>query len=132
MRPMPIEELSELEDRLRRQPSWDPPPGFARRVALLASAASEQWPPVYEGRGSTLVRAAVIGLSAAAAVYVIGSLMSVMMPLVLRDASSAVDAYARLVELPTQLMTGRAVQVAWVSAAVSLSFAASLVLRARA
>jgi len=105
-------------------------PGFARRVALLASAASGQRPPVYEGRRSRIVRAAVIGLSAAAAVYVIGSLMSLMMPLVLRDASSAIDAYARLVELPTQLMTGRAVQVAWLSAAVS--FSASVVLRVRA
>ena len=129
---MPIEELSELEDRLRRQPSWDPPPGFARRVALLASAASEQWPPVYEERRARIVRAAAIGLSAAAAVYVIGSLMSLMMPLVLRDASSAIDAYTRLVELPTQLMTGRAVQMAWLSAAASLSFSASLVLHARA
>ena len=97
---MPIEELSELEDRLRRQPSWDPPPGLPRRVALLASAASEQWPPVYEERRGRIVRAAAIGLSAAAAVYVIGSLMSLMMPVVLRDASSAIDAYARLVELP--------------------------------
>jgi hypothetical protein len=129
---MPIEELPELEDRLRRQPSWDPPAGFARRVALLASAASKQWPPVYEGRRRRIVRAAAIGLSAAAAVYVIGSLLSLMMPLVLRDASSTVDAYARLVELTTQLVTGRAVQVAWLSAAVSLSFSVSLVLRARA
>src|SRR5262245_26771550 len=129
---MPIEELPELEDRLKRQPSWDPPPGFARRVALLASAASEQWPPVYEERRSRILRAAAIGLSAAAAVYVIGSLMSLMIPLVLRDASSAIDAYVRLVELPTRLVTGRAVQVAWFSAAVSLSFSASLVLRARA
>jgi hypothetical protein len=55
-----------------------------------------------------------------------------MVPLVLRDASSAIDAYARLVELPTQLMASRAVQVAWLSAAASLSFSASLVLRARA
>ena len=129
---MPIEELSELEDRLRRQPSWDPPPGFARRVALRASAASEHWPPVYEGRCGRIVRAAALGLSAAAAVYAIGSLMSLTMPLVLRDASSAVDAYARLVELTTRLVTARAVQVAWLSAAVSLSFSASLVLRARA
>jgi hypothetical protein len=129
---MRIEELSELEDRLRRQPSWEPPPGFVRRVALLASAASEQWPPVHEERRSRIVRAAAIGLRAAAAVYVIGSLISLMMPLVLRDASSAIDAYARLVELPTQLMASRAVQVAWLSAAASLSFSASLVLRARA
>ena len=129
---MPIEELSEVEDRLRRQPSWDPPAGFARRVALLASAASEHWPPVYEGRRGRIVRAAAIGLSAAAAVYVVGSVMSLIMPLVLRDTSSAVDASARLVELTTRLVTGRAVQVAWLSAAVSLSFSASLVLRARA
>jgi hypothetical protein len=129
---MPIEELPELEDRLRRQPSWDPPAGFARRVALLAPAASEHWPPVYERRRGGIVRAAAIGLGAAAAVYVIGSLLSLMTPLVLRDASSAVDAYARLVELTMQLLTGRAVQVAWLSAAVSLSFSASLLLRARA
>jgi hypothetical protein len=58
--------------------------------------------------------------------------MSVMMPVVLRDASSAIDAYARLLELPTHLMTGRAVQVVWIDAAASLSFSASLVLRMRA
>src|SRR5262245_54213802 len=129
---MPIEELSDVEDRLRRQPSWDPPPGFARRVVLLASAASDHWPPVYERRRGRIVRAAAIGLSAAAAVYVIGSLTSLMMPLVLRDASSAVDASARLVELTTRVITARAVQVAWLSAVASLSLSASLVLRARA
>jgi hypothetical protein len=128
---MPIEELPELEDRLRRQPSWEPPPGFARRVALRASAASEYWPPVY-GRRGRIVRAAAIGLSTAAAVYVIGSLISLTMPLVLQDASFAIDASTRLGELTTRLVMGRAVQVAWVSAVASLSFSASLVLRARA
>jgi hypothetical protein len=129
---MPIEELSELEGRLRRQPSWDPPPGFARRVALLASKASEQWPPVYEGQRTRLIRAAAFGLSAAAAVYLVGSLVSLVMPSVLRDASAAVDAYARLAELASRLAADRAVQIAWLSAFASLSFSASLVLRARA
>ena len=129
---MPIEELPELEERLRRQPSWEPPPGFARRVALLASTASEHWPPRYEGRRGRLVRAAAIGLGAAAAVYVVLSLMPLTMPAVLRDVSHAVDGYSRLVEVTTRVITGRAVQVAWLSAVASLSLSASLVLRARA
>jgi hypothetical protein len=128
---MPIEELPQVEERLRRQPSWEPPPGFARRVAVLAATATEFWPPVHEARRGRIVRAAVVGLSTAAAVYVLGSFMSLMMPLVLRDASSAIDASTRLGELTTRLVMGRAVQVAWISAVASLSLSASLVWRAR-
>jgi hypothetical protein len=129
---MPIEELRELEESLRSQPSWEPPPGFARRVAVLASTATEFWPPAHEARLGRIVRAAAVGLSAAAAVYVLASFMSLMMPLVLQDASSAIDASTRLGELTTRLVMGRAVQVAWISAVASLSLSASLVLRARA
>ena len=129
---MPIEELSELEDTTQTPAIMGSTPGVCPQGRAARFSASEHWPPVYEERRGRIVRAAAIGLSAAAAVYVIGSLMSLMMPLVLRDASSAVDASARLVELTTRLVTGRAVQVAWLSAAVSLSFSASLVLRARA
>jgi len=28
--------IEDLEDALRREPAWDPPPGFARRIAELA------------------------------------------------------------------------------------------------
>ena len=129
---MPIEELPELEERLRRQPSWEPPRGFARRAVLLASTASEHWPPMYEGRRGRLVRAACIGMGAAAGVYVVLSLVSMTMPAVFRDVSYAVDGYSRLVELTARGISGRAVQVAWLSAVASLSLSASLVLRARA
>ena len=61
-----------------------------------------------------------------------GGRVSVTMPAVFRDVSYAVDGYSRLVELTARVISGRAVQVAWLSAVASLSLSAALVLRARA
>ncbi|MGH9254371.1 MAG: hypothetical protein ACRD3C_07350 [Vicinamibacterales bacterium] len=123
--------MRQLEDLLGRQPLWDPPPGFVRRAVVLASTASQQWPALERGRGGRLVRAAAVGLTAAAVAYLIGSLLLAVAPTVIQDTTGATDSYATFVELTMRLMAARAVHVAWLSAALSLSFATTLVLRAR-
>ena len=72
----------------------------------------------------SLGRAAAIGLAAAGAAYVVLSLVSSKMPAILRDLSNAFDAYSEVVELTTRAITGRAVLVASLSAAVSLLLSA--------
>ena len=97
---------------------------------ILASTASEHWPPITRGGAAGLFVRPVSAWVRPRA-YVVLSLVSVTMPAVFRDVSYAVDGYSRLVEPTARVITGRAVQVAWLSAVASLSLSASLVLRAR-
>jgi hypothetical protein len=129
---MPTDEMHEFEDALKRQPSWVPPPGFARRVSLLASMASRPWPAREPPRRSGLLRAVAVGVAAAAAAYVIGVLMSALVALIVQETATTVDGYSRLMDLTVRAVASRAVFVSWLCAAVSLAFAASLALRTRA
>ena len=38
--------VEEIDDALRRTPAWEPPPGFARRVARLALTNRQDEQPV--------------------------------------------------------------------------------------
>ena len=52
-------------------------------------------------------------------------------PTAISGLEAVIDDYGRFMTETAQLMVARAVPVAWVSAALSLSFATSLVLRSR-
>ncbi|HEY5617028.1 MAG TPA: hypothetical protein VIK60_03745 [Vicinamibacterales bacterium] len=129
---MRIEDVQRLEDALERQPPWDPPLGFVRRVVALTSVAGQQWPVRERSRRGGLLRAAAAGLAAATGAYVIAFLLSVLAATVIQETLTAIDSYAAFVELMTRVVAARALHVAWLSAAMSLSFAASLVHRVRA
>ena len=128
---MRTDDMKELETALKRQPSWEPPPGFATRVAVLAPRVSQEW-PVRERRRNSVLRAAAAGLLTATIVYVVASIGSSIFPAMIRDTVSAVESYTTLAGIATHIMITRAMHVAWISAGLSLLFAASLALRARA
>jgi hypothetical protein len=128
---MPTEEMHPLDEVLKRQPSWEPPPGFARRVVVRASMDSRPWPDREHPRRAGFLRAAALGLAAAAGAYVVGVLLSALVASVVRETVTTVDGYARFMEVTARAIASRAVLVSWLCAVLSLGFAASFVRHVR-
>jgi hypothetical protein len=120
-------QTEELDEALTHQPSWEPPPGFARRVVMRASMDTQLRPArPHPWRGGFL-RSATVALAAAAGAYVIGVLPSSLV----REAMATVDGYAKFMEVAARAIASRAVLVSWICAALSLALAASTVRHAR-
>ena len=120
----------DLEDTLKRQPSWEPPAGFAGTVVARSLTRNAPRPviedrPVFDG-----FRAAYLAVVAAALVSFGAWMLWRLMPLVSDGAMTAVDAYEMFVELATRAIAANALLAAWTSAAWSLSVAAWFTRRA--
>ena len=125
---MATEEMHPVDEALKRHPSWEPPPGFARRVVVRASMESQRWPAREHPRRGGFLRAAAVGLAAAAGAYVIGVLLSALVASIVLPTF---DDYARFMEVTARAIASRAVLVSWLCAALSLGFAASFVRHVR-
>jgi len=120
-----------LDEVLRRQPRWEPPRHFARAVIAQMPAAMPAAPPA--GRGSLLVvvRAAAQGVLAASVALAAGLLLVRATLEAMPGAIVAATAYRMLLELATFALIDNATAVAWISAALTLSIAASVTGRAQ-
>ena len=121
----------ELERILASRPRWNPPPEFVSRTVVRAAIATQKWPDVERGRSSWLLPVVVNGLAVASVAYAAAALLVWMTPAAMAGFRVAIDGYWSLIELTPKLFVARAVTVAWVSSAVSLSLATSIVLRTR-
>jgi len=128
---MTTEEVHPVDEALKRHPSWEPPPGFARRVVMRASMDRQPWPAREHPRRGGFLRAAAVGLAAAAGAYVIGVLLSALVASIVRETVTTFDGYARFMEVTARAIASRAVLVSWLCAALSVGFAASFVRRVR-
>lgn len=128
---MPSELIPEerLDETLRGQPVWEPPPGFARRVVARVSIARADWPAMEHRGRFAVLRTAAAGIAAAAAAYVVGSLATWVAPAITDRAVAGADRYAMFVERATGMLVAHATLVAWISAAFALSIAATAVRR---
>lgn len=121
-----------LDETLKREPSWQPPPGFARRVTAAVQTEQATWPGAESRVGGGFVRAALQGALAASIVYVASRLLWWGVPSVTDRLMTTLDAYVAFVELASRQLVLNALPVAWISAAFSIALAASSVRRARA
>ena len=120
-----------LDEALKRQPSWAPPPAFARSVVERASMATPLGPArPHVWRGGFL-QSATVALAAGTGAYVIGVLLSGLVASMVREAITTVEGYARFMEVTARAIASRAVLVSWICAALSLALAALTVRHAR-
>ena len=112
----------DLERALRRQPLWEPPSGFARRVLTRTNASGYSRPArvsildvIFGGQ-----RAVVSATFAYAGGWVVWQLT----PPLIDRAMTAVDACAMFTTVVAAAMAANTSVVVWASAAWSLSIAA--------
>jgi multisubunit Na+/H+ antiporter MnhB subunit len=130
MRPDEITD-ERLDEALRRQPRWEPPPGFARAVVARMpvagrDAVESRWP-----RMAAVFRAAGVGALGASLALAAGLLLSGATVTLLPGAVTAASASEMLLEIATAALVDNAAAVAWVSAVVTLSIAAAVTGRAQ-
>jgi hypothetical protein len=123
-------QTDELDEILKREPSWQPPPGFARKV-VARSALNSRQPRAGAPRSQWAYLQATAGLAAAAGAYVVGLLLSALVDTLVQETVATVDGYARFMELTARAIASRAVLTSWICAALSLGVAASMLQRAR-
>jgi len=130
MRP---EDLSDerLDEAWRRQPRWEPPRHFARAVIARMPAAIPASPPPARGGLLVVFWAAAHGVLAAVVALAVGLLLSRAMLEAMPGAIVAATAYEMFLELATFALVDNATVVAWISAVVALSIAASVIGRAQ-
>jgi hypothetical protein len=121
----------ELERILASQPRWNPPSEFVARTVGAAAIATQEWSHAERGRRSWLLPVVVNGVAVASVSYAGAALLLWMMPAAMTGFRAAIDGYWDLIELAPSLFVARAATVAWVSSALSLSLATSIVLRTR-
>ena len=119
-----------LDEALRRQPRWQPPHTFARAVIARMPVAIPASPPGRRGL-SVVFRAAALGALAASAALAAGLLLSWATLEAIPRTIGIAAAYEMLLEFATVALVDNATVVAWVSAAVTLSIAASVTGRAQ-
>src|SRR5262245_41450501 len=124
-------QIEEIDEALKSQPSWEPPPGFAHRVVMRASMDRQSWPARPLSWRGGFLRAATVGLVAAACAYVIGVLLSALVASMVRETVTTVDGYARFMEATARAIASRAVLASWICATLSLALAATTVRHAR-
>jgi hypothetical protein len=111
-----------LDEVLRRQRRWEPPPHFGRAVVARI-------PPPIPGRPSavpSVMRGGVAGALAASVALVGGLLVSAMAPALIAEATAIAVAYEMFWKAVTVVLVEHATVIAWVSAAISLSIVASV------
>ena len=128
MRP---ENLSDerLDHALRQQPRWEPPRHFAHSVMARMPGAIAAPPP----RRSVAVvcRAAAIGALGASLTYAAGVLVVWATAALIPGAVTAAATFEMCLQFATFMLIDHATIVAWLSAAVTLSVAASVSGRVR-
>jgi hypothetical protein len=124
MRP---EDLSDarLDEALRRQPRWQPPPTFARAVIARVPGAIPASPPGRRGL-SVVVRAAAVGALGGWLTYVAGMLIVWATAALIPGAITAAAAYEMFLDVATALLIDHAAIIGWISAAVMLTITASV------
>jgi len=112
----------DLDRALRRQPLWEPPSSFARRVVTSTSVSGYSRP----ARVSILdvISGGQRAVVSATFAYAGGWVVWQLTPPLIDRAMTAVDAYAMFAALIAAAMAANASVVAWASAAWSLSIAA--------
>lgn len=124
--------MHQLDKSIKDQPLWQPPPGFARRVAAGVPAIAGYRPAIEHRRGVTLFRAMAAGLAAAVGAYLVGSLLTWGAPLTINGATTVADRYVMFIELATGTLIANTTAVALISVAFSLSLAATVTRRTMA
>jgi hypothetical protein len=124
MRP---EDLSDarLDEMLRRQPRWEPPRHFARAVIARLPVAIPATPPPAWG-GLVVFRAAAVGALAASVALTAGLLVSWAMLEVVPGVIILATAPEMFLEFATFALIEHATSIAWITAALTLSLAASV------
>ncbi len=123
-----------VDEALKLGPVWQPPPGFAPRVAALRAAV----PDVADGRRLRLagvLRAAALGLIVSVAGYLAGRLLEPAASemgrrLAHRSAAVAAQIAGSLASSGSEALAANASSLAWTCAALSLCAAAWFTRRA--
>ena len=125
MRP---EDLSEerLDEVLRRQPRWEPPGHFVRAVIGRLPVAMPATPPPRRESLRVVFRAAAHGLLAASVALAAGLVLWRVTLEAMPGAIVAATAYEMFLQFATFTLIDNAAIVGWISAAVTLSIAASI------
>ena len=125
-------DLHDVEEALRRGPTWHPPPDFVHGAVRRASTAFHEWPEPEGWFSGNVVLAAASGLAAACLVYVIGVFLVSGVSTLVQQSAGTFPGYTMFVEVSSRVLAARAVHLSWVSAGLSLALAHALVQRARA
>jgi DNA-binding transcriptional LysR family regulator len=125
---MRTEDLSDgrLDEALRSQPRWEPPGNFARAVIARLPVVIPATPPPRRASLLVVFRAAAHGLLAASVALAAGLLLWRVTLEAMPGAIVAAAAYQMLLKFATFALIDNATIVAWISAAVTLSIAASV------
>jgi len=121
----------DLDEILKREPSWEPPRGFARTVIARMSARAPGPLVTERHSGLELLHAAQQGVLATAVGYLGGHLLWWGAPLAADRATTVVDAYVAFMERVAAGLVTSGLPIAWMCAAFSLAMAASFMRRAR-
>lgn len=114
-----------MEKALQRGPVWDPPEGFARRVAARASGlVPSEFSRIRLLFSPNVLNAATLGVLVAAAGYIgarfLEPLGPVAVSLVSNRTTTALEAYARFVGIAAEAPVANSALLAWACAGVSL------------
>src|SRR5712692_8938390 len=122
-----------IDEALTQQPVWQPPAGFAQRIAVNAPAPPPSRSPLVRGG---VTDAAMLGLLVAAAGYAGAYLLPLLTPAfgssLLEYASTGFDTYQHFVLLASQALVANAIPLGWGCALLSLTATAWFTRRALA
>jgi hypothetical protein len=118
---------AEIDNELREQPIWQPPPGFAERVSLQGLTLMRESSASARSFSERFVEHAVLDFSSP---ILLGLLTAGICLLILLNGSALVNGYPGLVAAFSKALLANANQLAWSMGILSLGFSAWITKRA--
>lgn len=113
---------AQIDQRLREQPAWQPPSGFAERVSLLGLASMSEAPA--RRPRSIFLRLLRPAVSFSPAPILLGLLATTFSLLVLLRFHDFLAGYPELAASISRALLANAIQLSWVSGILSIGFTA--------
>jgi hypothetical protein len=123
-----LELYAEIDRRLREQPAWQPPSGFAERVSLLGLASLSEVPA--RRPQSIFLRLLRPAVSFSPAPVLLGLLATAFSLLVLLFFNDFLAGYPELAAAFSRALLANGIQLSWITGILSLGFTAWITRRA--
>jgi hypothetical protein len=115
---------AEIDAKLREQPAWQPPPGFAERVSLQGLASLSKAPARPQGFHGRIFGSLGPAVAHSLPPILLGLLGAMFCLLVLLNANALVTGYPDLIAEFSKALLANAIPLAWTTGIVSLCFSA--------
>ena len=118
---------AEIDAKLRDQPAWQPPPGFAERVSLQGLDLLSKTPARPQGFCARIVRPTIAHSSSP---ILLGLLGATFCLLVLLNVNALITGYPEMIAAYSKALLANAIPLAWTTGIFSLCFSAWVTQRA--